>query len=261
VFHHEQAQTPLWPSKVFFCCQKAAAPGDGGGTGLTRSDVLLKQLRNKYPDFVAKCEQLGVRYTIYCGPEQDTSKGSGRSWKSFFSVADRDECEHKMRVGGWAWAWGEGPQGRSMDPSFLKATTPLLDAVKIAPGTDKRCFFNQLIATIANALEFSKVGIDGGGYDMDKDVPTQADIDACVCFGDGSRIDLDILRDAKDMCEVNAFDVEWEDGDIVLLDNYITMHARRIWNGPLGSRQLLASLVAEADLSLQLPGVVARSKL
>ena len=27
VFHHEQAQSPRWPSKLFFCCELAAAPG------------------------------------------------------------------------------------------------------------------------------------------------------------------------------------------------------------------------------------------
>ena len=30
VFHHEQAQTPLWPSHLFFCCLLPAQPGDGG---------------------------------------------------------------------------------------------------------------------------------------------------------------------------------------------------------------------------------------
>ena len=30
VFHHEQAQTPLWPSRLFFCCLLPARPGDGG---------------------------------------------------------------------------------------------------------------------------------------------------------------------------------------------------------------------------------------
>eukprot|EP00930_Biecheleria_cincta_P073618 TRINITY_DN60897_c0_g1_i1.p1 TRINITY_DN60897_c0_g1~~TRINITY_DN60897_c0_g1_i1.p1 ORF type:complete len:389 (-),score=89.36 TRINITY_DN60897_c0_g1_i1:169-1296(-) len=245
VFHHEQAQTPLWPSKVFFCCQKAAAPGDGGGTGVSPSDLVLAQLRKKYPEFVQKCEKEGVRYTIYAGPEQDASKGAGRSWKSFFHVKSREECEQFMRAGGWEWEWGKGPQGVDMPADFLKFTTPRLDAVKIAPGTDKKCFFNQLIATTANALEFSKVGVDGGGYDPLKDVPTQEGIDACVRFSGGDSVDLSILLDAKQMCEENAYDIQWQDGDVALLDNYLVMHARRIWNGPAGTRQVLASLVAE----------------
>lgn len=250
VFHHEQAQTPLWPSKVFFCCQKAAAPGDGGGTGVSPSDLVLSQLRKKYPAFVEKCEREGVRYTIYAGPEQDASKGAGRSWKSFFHVASREECERFMRQGGWEWEWGVGPQGAKMPADFLKFTTPRLDAVKVAPGTEKKCFFNQLVATTANALEFSKVGTDGG-YDPLRDTPTQEGIDACVRFSSGDAIDLNVLLDAKRMCEENAYDIQWQDGDVALLDNYLVMHARRIWNGPAGSRQVLASLVAEPSCKMR----------
>jgi len=250
VFHHEQAQTPLWPSAVFFCCLKPAAPGDGGATGLTPSDVLVDELEKRHPEFMAKCESEGVRYTIYAGPEQDTSKGAGRSWKSFFHVSSKEECEKVMSEGGWDWSWGEGPPGVAVGPDYLKFTTPLLDAVKFVPGTSRKCFFNQIIATLANALEFSKVGANGG-FDPLNDTPTQESVDACIRFGGGGSLDLRVLLDAKAICEANAIDIEWEQGDVALIDNYAMMHARRMWNGPPGSRLLLASLVAETDLRLQ----------
>ena len=62
MFHHEQAQSPRWPSKLFFCCEKAADAGDGGQTGVCRSDQVLDQLTKKHPQFVRKCEDLGVKY-------------------------------------------------------------------------------------------------------------------------------------------------------------------------------------------------------
>eukprot|EP00529_Nitzschia_sp_RCC80_P027672 CAMPEP_0113522486 /NCGR_PEP_ID=MMETSP0014_2-20120614/45215_1 /TAXON_ID=2857 /ORGANISM="Nitzschia sp." /LENGTH=249 /DNA_ID=CAMNT_0000420547 /DNA_START=150 /DNA_END=896 /DNA_ORIENTATION=+ /assembly_acc=CAM_ASM_000159 len=74
VFHHEQAQTPLWPSYVFFCCQLPAKPGDGGATGLVSSSQVYEKLQEKYPEFCNKCETYGVQYTVYAGPTQDTSK-------------------------------------------------------------------------------------------------------------------------------------------------------------------------------------------
>jgi hypothetical protein len=57
----QQAQSPRWPSKLFFCCEKAAEAGDGGFTGVCRSDLVLEQLAAKHPEFVAKCEALGVK--------------------------------------------------------------------------------------------------------------------------------------------------------------------------------------------------------
>ena len=237
VFHHEQAQSPRWPSKVFFCCAKAAAEGDGGQTGVCRSDEVLRALEAYDPAFVAACEEKGVKYTIYMSETSDESKGVGRSWKSYFSAGDVGECEARMAELGYTWEWGEG--------GILKATTPRLEAVVTAPGTDMRCFFNQLPATTNNAIEFSRVGTDGSGLEGESaDEPTQEGLDRCLSFGDGSQISLETLLKAKELCEQHSIDIPWQDGDVALIDNITVMHARRIWHGPLGSRQLYASLVA-----------------
>jgi hypothetical protein len=64
-------------------------------------------------------------------------------------------------------------------------------------------------------------------------------------FGNGDQISLQILLDAKQICEDLSIDICWQKGDVVLLSNYLMMHARRPWNGPEGTRKVLASLVAE----------------
>lgn len=251
VFHHEQAQTPLWPSHVFFCCQLPAKPGDGGETGIVSSPLVYKKLTEKHPEFCSKLEQHGVKYTVFAGPEQDSSKGAGRSWKSFFHASTKEVCESKMIAGGWEWEWGVGPSNATGDvgSDFLKCTTPVLEAVKLANGGGggrlRKCFFNQLIATTANALEFSRVGDSTEGCDPLVDLPSQEGIDDCVRFGNGDPIPLEILLDAKHICEDLAVNVQWQKGDVVLLSNYLMMHARRPWNGPEGTRKLLASLVQE----------------
>ncbi|VEU38836.1 unnamed protein product [Pseudo-nitzschia multistriata] len=251
VFHHEQAQTPLWPSHVFFCCQLPARPGDGGETGIVSSPLVYDELRRRHPGFCSKLEAEGVRYTVFAGPRQDPSKGAGRSWKSFFHASTREECERKMGLGGWTWEWGVGPSNASasVGSDFLKCTTPVLEAVKKVGNSGRKCFFNQLIATTANALEFGRKG--GGdqthrnGYDPLVDVPTQEGIDECVRFGNGDPVSLEVLLEAKEICEELAIDVRWQKGDVVLLSNYLMMHARRPWKGPEGTRKLLASLVQE----------------
>lgn len=220
--------------------------------------MVYRELRERHPAVCAKLEEQGVRYTVFAGPDQDPSRGAGRSWKSFFHASTKEECEAKLRAGGWDWEWGVGPSGVSLGKDFLRCTTPVLEAVKVAPGhgeqgqPPQKCFFNQLIATTANALEFGRVGErdsddrnGGGGYDPLVDVPTQEGIDECVRFGNGDPIPLDVLLEARDICEDLAVNVVWQKGDVLLLSNYTMMHARRPWKGPEGTRKLLASLVRE----------------
>ena len=45
--HHEMAQTPYFPSHLFFYCEQAAVAG--GATPICRSDVLLNQLTQPLP--------------------------------------------------------------------------------------------------------------------------------------------------------------------------------------------------------------------
>lgn len=237
IFHHEQAQAPLFPSKVFFFCEKPAASGDGGQTGLSPSWMLLRGLKEKYPDFVKKCAEHGVKYSFTLSGKQDTSKGSGRSWRSYFSVQTEEQLEKRLKELGYTWEW-QGKEGS--EDRLLNATTPVLSAVRTEAG--REVFFNQMMATIANCVEFAAAGTDGGGY-ITGSGATQDALDKCLRFGDGSSVDLAVLQDAIKICESYAVDVEWEQGDVALIDNMTTMHARRTWSGPAGTRLVLASLV------------------
>ena len=46
---------------------------------------------------------------------------------------------------------------------------------------------------------------------------------------------------AAALAEELAFDLPWEKGDVVLVDNFVAMHGRRAFTG---ARKVLASLVA-----------------
>eukprot|EP00808_Paulinella_micropora_P015436 g44777.t1 len=226
IFHHEQAQTPLFPSKLFFFC---VCPADkGGGTAITPSDVILEKLTKKYPEFVKKLKKHGVKYTSIMNKEQDKKIGAGRGWQSFFGRKTKEGAEEYMKELGYTWEWLEGER--------LKATTPVLSAIRVAPGTKKRVFFNQLIAQVANAKEFRKSSKQNG----DDDDNPNAWLDQFLVFGDGSSMDADILEYVRNLSEEFAVEMEWQAGDICLLDNYQVMHARRAFDDP--KRTVLASI-------------------
>jgi len=68
---------------------------------------------------------------------------------------------------------------------------------------------------------------------------TTQNLDDYLVFGDGSSLDTEALSYAHAMCEDTAVELEWKQGDVALLDNYLVMHARRPFEG---KRRVLASI-------------------
>ena len=133
--HHEMAQTPIYPSKLFFYCEQAAH--SGGATPLCRSDILLQELTKQAPEFVAACLKLGVRYSNVMPNIDDLESGQGRSWRSTLSTDDKSAAEDKLRKLGYQWEW--------LEQDSLRVTTAVLPAVR-ETDNGRQVFFNQLIA-------------------------------------------------------------------------------------------------------------------
>ena len=77
--HHEMAQTPVYPSRLFFFCEQPAT--EGGATPICRSDVLWERLAALRPSFARDCEEKGLRYTNVMPTENDPGSGMGRGWQ------------------------------------------------------------------------------------------------------------------------------------------------------------------------------------
>lgn len=210
--HHEMAQTPVYPSSLFFFCEHAAQ--SGGATPLCRSDILLQKLEQLLPWFVQDCATKGVRYANTMPAEEDLESGQGRSWRNTLNVSDRAGAEARLQKLGYAWQW--------LDADSLKATTPVLPTIRqLADG--RRVFFNQLIAAFR------------GWQDRRNDAGKS------IRFGDDSPIAADDMRQVIELGDALSFDLQWQTGDVALVDNFLVMHGRRPY---AGERRVLASLVA-----------------
>lgn len=210
--HHEMAQTPIYPSRLFFFCEQPAR--QGGATPICRSDLLLTRLAAAAPEFVRDCEIKGVTYSQTMPPVDDLDSGQGRSWRSTLSADEPSAAEAKLRQLGYQWQW--------QDDGSLSVTTPVLPAVReLADGS--RAFFNQLIAAFF-------------GWQDARNQSQKA-----ICFGDGSAIDGDAMSLAIDLAEELTVELAWQRGDVAIVDNFRVMHGRRPFQG---ERRVLASLVA-----------------
>ena len=83
-------------------------------------------------------------------------------------------------------------------------------------------FFNQLIAAAK-------------GWKISRNQTAKS-----VCFGDGTEIQDTDMHRVLDLAAQFTFDLQWQTGDMVIVDNYLVMHGRRPFTG---QRKVLASLV------------------
>ena len=210
--HHEMAQTPIYPSRLFFYCE--IAPDSGGATPLCRSDDLLAELERREPTLVASFASRGVRYTNVMPGADDAGSGQGRSWRSTLGVGEREQAERRLAELGYQWEWGAD--------DTLRATSPVLPAIRdLADG--RRSFFNQLIAAFRGWSD------------------TRNEASRSIRFGDGQPIGGEDMATAIAISEDLTVDLAWRQGDVALIDNFRVMHGRRPFEG---RRRVLASLIA-----------------
>jgi hypothetical protein len=212
LLHHEMAQTPIHPSRLFFFCEQPAA--EGGATPLCRSDFLWEWLAVRRPDFARDCEQKGLRYSNVMPAEDDPASGMGRSWQGTLRAATSKEAERRLANLGYSWDW--------LPDGCLRVTTPILPAIRTLPN-GRKSFFNQLTAAFC-------------GWKDSRNDPAKA-----ITYGDGTPLDRDAVITAAEIGDDLSFDLNWQRGDVVLVDNYVTMHGRRTFSG---TRKVLASLIA-----------------
>lgn len=218
-FHHEMAQTPVYPRWLFFYCDHA--PESGGATPICRSDILFQQLELKCPNFIEKCTKLGLKYSNVMPEEKDFDSGMGRSWKDTLGVPGMAEAEEKLKLLGYTWEWQLN--------HALRVTTPTLPAVKCL-SNGRISFFNQLIAVIR-------------GWKDSRNDPSSA-----IQFGDGTPLKVESIQTAINLADALAFDIPWEAGDFALLDNTVVMHGRRPFTG---KRAVLASMAVPGGNSFE----------
>jgi len=200
--HHEMAQTPLSPEKIFFCCLSAAQ--EGGATPLCRSDCLYAAFKERHPGWAAQFAELGLKYRIQMPAQADIDSGQGRSWGSTLSVETVNEAEERLRALGYSWRWE--------DDGSLITITPVMQAVKQLPDGSES-FYNQVLAA---HLGWKPVG-------ESQEEP--------LVFGNGDVIPDEALTELASISKEFTIPLDWEDGDVALVDNHRVMHGRYPFSG------------------------------
>ncbi|MDG0971309.1 MAG: TauD/TfdA family dioxygenase [Porticoccaceae bacterium] len=208
--HSEMAQTPIFPNIISLFCETTAITG--GATILCRSDIVYQKVVAAEPQLTEKLAKWGIKYTNRMPSTDNSESAQGRGWQSTLSVKTRDQAEQKLHGLGYKWQW-------HADES-LSAQTRALPAIKFIDN-HRQVFFNQIIA----AYE---------GWQGVKNDPSLG-----LCFGDDSPIPKHFLETICAIASETAYDLVWQDGDVAIVDNHLSMHGRRPYGGDRVRRVLV----------------------
>ncbi|KAL3698477.1 hypothetical protein R1sor_012553 [Riccia sorocarpa] len=219
-FHHEMAQLPTSPSKVFFFCD--IEPTKGGETPLLWSNSVFRRVQQECGDFLQQLEEKGLIYQFFFGNEDIPDSYIFRSWKSVYKVKEKAELEAKIAQSGGLikleWIEGHG----------AKIMIGPVPAVKWDKKREQNVFFNYLVMTYTTDYEVLSKDKEAAAFDN-------------VVFGDGSPVPKEQVLTCQRIMAEEKVEFKWRRGDVILIDNVAVQHSK---NPCFSSRRILSSLIA-----------------
>lgn len=201
-FHHEFSYRQSHPDRLAFCCLHPAR--SGGATPLADSRQVLRRIPS---DILKRFERLGINYVR-------NFTGLGVSWRDSFGTGDRAEISDYCRRHGIEHSWS----GEELH------TSQHAPAVVTHPVTGERAWFNSVVNLNVLGVEPKSVR-DALQMLPGNSVPTN------TLYGSGEPIEPDTIEIIRAVYAEEALRFEWQSGDLLLIDNVLTAHARDPFEG------------------------------
>jgi alpha-ketoglutarate-dependent taurine dioxygenase len=210
--HNEHSYSPVFPLQLYFYCEVPSATG--GETPLGDTRALLRRLR---PDVRERFVSRGIMYVRNYGD------GMGLPWQTVFQTSERAEVERYCSEVGITPEWkpGDRLRTRQVGPAVVKH-----------PVTREDVWFNH--GTFFNALTLPESARERLLAEF-----SEQDLPQNTFYGDGSPIEPDVILYLQGLYRDVMTEFPWQAGDVVLLDNMLTLHAR---NSFTGARRVLTAM-------------------
>lgn len=219
--HNEHSYSPVFPRHLYFYCDTPSTTGGETPFGDTRR-IFARIDPAVREEFTRK----RIMYVRNYGD------GMGLPWQTVFQSEDRAEVEaYCAKIGIQAeWKPGNRLRTRQNGPAIVRH-----------PLTGERIWFNH--GTFFNALTLP----DSIRDNLLREFGPQ-DLPQNTFFGDGSPIPEDVIRHLQGIYREVMVEFAWEKGDVVLLDNILSVHARNEFTGYRKILTAMAIAQKSADL-------------
>tara|TARA_B100000676_G_C18082207_1_gene852083 strand:+ start:3184 stop:4182 length:999 start_codon:yes stop_codon:yes gene_type:complete len=210
--HNELSYGSWWPDTICFFCVTPSITG--GATQIADGRRILELLPDATRERFAR---LGVCYQQNL---PDSASGTGlKSWQETFDTEERRAVEQICTNGGMTWEWsGEGLKTSIVRPAIVEH-----------PLTGQPAWFNQ-----ADHWHALTAGVKNAFAAEHGAAPTTH-----ATYGDGVEIDASELAMVQSICQQCEFTRPWRQGDLLVLDNHLTLHGRKPFTG---AREILVAM-------------------
>jgi alpha-ketoglutarate-dependent taurine dioxygenase len=210
--HHEMSYSHNWPTKISFYC--AQAPASGGRTPVADDRKVLGRIDPAIRQRFIDRKIMFVR---------NYGEGVDMPWQVAFQTDDRAVVEEYCRKARMTWEW--------KDQDRLRTRT-VRPATVTHPKTGETIWFNHAhmfhISNVQPAVREALLA-----EFREDELPRNA------FYGDGTPIESSVLDEIRGVYEEVALRFDWQQGDILLLDNFLCSHGREPFVGP---RKILVAM-------------------
>lgn len=203
--HNENSYTKIWPRKIFFFSIIVAE--EGGETPIASSRNVYKSIDKIVRE---KFERNGIMYV------RNYTNGIDLRWQDVFQTNERSKVNEFCRMCGIQLQWSESEPGLT--------TKEVCPASVIHPETLEPVWFNQAHLFHSSALSHKDLSLLINLLG-ENNIPRNA------FYGDGSHIELEYLEHIREVYSKEKIKFRWQKGDIMILDNILTAHAREAFEG------------------------------
>ncbi|XP_070568650.1 dapdiamide synthesis protein DdaC-like [Ptychodera flava] len=218
--HTEMANLSYFPRKLLFFCVRPPEDQNGGETAIAHFGEVLNELDKL---LMEKLNRKGVRYyRNIC----DRSRSNYVYWQNVFMTEERVEVEKFCREQGYEFKWNDDDS-----LTYYYSLPPTITH----PVTKETIWFNQITSHHASFFHAHP------DYEDDKRSLTKYPFHCS--FGDGEEFSDDEIAHMRQVQWTKAVGFHWQQGDVLVLDNLTTAHARLGVHNKDSQRRILASLL------------------